>query len=87
MTMKGALVAASVAGMFASAMPLIASADKTANEVKCEGANACKGKGACGGAGHDCAGKNACKGKGVIKTTAADCKAKGGKVAPVAALK
>ena len=87
MTMKGALVAASVAGMFASAMPLIASADKTADEVKCEGANACKGKGACGGAGHDCAGKNACKGKGVIKTTAADCKAKGGKVAAAAATK
>ncbi len=64
MTMKGALVAASVAGLFASAVPLVASADKTADEVKCDGGNACKGKGACSGAGHDCSGKNACKGKG-----------------------
>jgi len=81
MTMKGALVAASVAGLFASALPLVASADKTGDEVKCDGANACKGKGACKGAGHECSGKNGCKGKGFITTTAADCKAKGGKVA------
>jgi hypothetical protein len=87
MNMKGALVAASVAGMFASALPLVASADKTADEVKCDGANACKGKGACSGAGHDCAGKNGCKGKGFIKTTAADCKAKGGKAAAAEAPK
>ena len=81
MTAKGALIAASVAGLFSSAIPLIASADATADQVACEGVNACKGKGACSGAGHDCAGKNACKGKGVIKTSAKDCKAKGGKVA------
>lgn len=79
MTMKGALVAASVAGLFSSALPLVASAEKTGDEVKCEGINACKGKGACNGKDHGCAGHNACKGKGWVKASAADCKAKGGK--------
>lgn len=80
MTAKGVLIAASVAGLFSAATPLIASADATAGDVTCEGINACKGKDACKGASHECAGKNACKGKGWVKTTAADCKAKGGKV-------
>jgi hypothetical protein len=80
MTTKGALVAASVAGLFASSIPLVASADKTADQVRCEGGNACKGQGACSGAGHDCAGKNSCKGKGYIQTTPEGCKKAGGKV-------
>jgi hypothetical protein len=78
MNAKGALLAASVAGLFASAMPLVASADKEGDQIQCEGANACKGQGTCAQAKHDCAGKNACKGQGVIKTSAADCKAKKG---------
>lgn len=82
MTMKGALIAASVAGLFATvAAPVASAADKADDSVMCEGINACKGKGACGGAGHSCAGQNACKGKGVVKTTKKDCDAKGGKVA------
>jgi len=79
MTMKGALIAATVAGLFATAAAPVAQAAD--DSVMCEGINACKGKGACAGAGHDCAGKNACKGKGVMKTTKKDCEAKGGKVA------
>jgi hypothetical protein len=78
MKIKGAVLAASVAGLFASAMPLVASADKAGDEVKCEGINACKGQGACAQAKHDCATKNGCKGQGMVKTTAADCKAKKG---------
>jgi hypothetical protein len=80
MTMKGALVAASVAGLFASAFPLVASADKAADSVKCMGINSCSGKGSCKSANNACAGKNGCKGKGITAATSADCKAKGGTV-------
>lgn len=80
MNMKGALVAATVAGLFASLSPVAASADKKGDEVKCEGVNACKGQGACKGASNACAGHNGCKGQGFVKTTSKDCQAKGGKV-------
>lgn len=80
MTMKGALVAASVAGLFASVVPLAASADKAGDEVKCSGVNACSGKGACSSATNACAGKNGCKGKGWMKMSSKECKKKGGKV-------
>ena len=79
MTMKGALVAASVAGLFASAFPLVASA-KTTDNVKCMGINSCSGKGSGKSANNACAGKNGCKGKGITATTSADCKTKGGTV-------
>ena len=80
MSTKGTLVAAMVAGMFASTVPLMGVA-RAAGDVKCEGANACKGQGACGGGGHGCAGKNECKGKGWIKAKDdKECTAKGGKV-------
>jgi uncharacterized membrane protein len=85
-SMKGAVIAAAVAGIFSAKVALAdhhEAAAEGAKEAKvhCEGINSCKGKGECGGAGHDCAGKNECKGKGWISTTAADCKAKGGTVA------
>ena len=80
MKTKGALIAASVANLFASAAPLVASADKVGESISCEGINACKGKGGCAQKGHDCAGKNACKGLGTVTTTAADCTAKKGKI-------
>jgi hypothetical protein len=82
MTMKDALIAASVAGLFATAAaPTASAADKADDQVMCEGINACKGKGACAHAGNACAGQNACKGKGVVKTSKKECEAKGGKVA------
>jgi hypothetical protein len=82
MTMKGALIAASVAGPLASLGGSVAFAgDKSDEQVTCQGINACKGQGSCAGAGHSCAGKNACKGHGNTKTTADDCKAKGGTIA------
>jgi len=84
-SVKGAVIAAAVAGIFSARLALAADegAAKGASEAKvhCQGVNACKGKGACGGAGHDCAGKNECKGKGWVDSSAADCKAKGGTVA------
>ena len=85
-SMKGAVIAAAVAGIFSARVALAGDeggAAKGAAEAKvhCQGINACKGHGECGGAGHDCAGKNECKGKGWISATAADCKAKGGTVA------
>lgn len=81
-SMKGALIAAAVAGMFLANRAMAADEGKTeAKTVKCEGSNACKGHGACSGAGHDCAGKNACKGHGWEKTSSAkECTDKGGKV-------
>ena len=82
MTMKGAVVAAAVAGLFATVSPLTAQA-KTADgaTVHCAGINACKGQGKCSGGGHGCAGMNSCKGKGWIETTAKECKAKKGTIA------
>jgi hypothetical protein len=80
MTMKGALIAASVAGLFAGASSFAQAADeKDGDQVMCSGINSCKGTGSCAGGGHGCAGKNACKGHGLTKTTKDDCKAKGGK--------
>ena len=80
MTMKGAFVAASVAGLFAAAMPALAQT-KAGGKVHCAGINECKGKGACKSAAGSCKGKNECKGKGWVETTEADCTAKKGTVA------
>lgn len=80
---KGALIAAAVAGLFLTGQAMAAEGDKGGGEaakVKCMGGNECKGKGACAQAGHSCAGENSCKGKGWIMTSEADCKAKGGSV-------
>jgi hypothetical protein len=81
MSIKGAMIAASVAGMFAMGASGLASAgDKKGESVTCAGINSCKGQGSCHGAGHACAGKNGCKGQGNTKTSKEDCMAKGGKV-------
>jgi uncharacterized membrane protein len=80
MTMKGTLIAASVASLFAGASSMAQAADeKAGDQIMCSGINACKGQGACAGAGHSCAGKNGCKGHGMTKTSKDDCKTKGGK--------
>lgn len=80
--LKGALIAAAVAGLFVAGSAMAADDGKSeAKTVKCSGTNACKGHGACAGAGHECAGKNACKGQGWEKTSSAkECMDKGGKV-------
>ena len=81
MSIKGMMIAASVAGMFATGAARVASAaDKKGEEITCSGINSCKGQGSCHGAGHACAGKNGCKGQGNTKTTKAECDAKGGKI-------
>jgi hypothetical protein len=84
-SMKGAVIAAAVAGIFSARIALAEEGATTqgATEAKvhCQGINSCKGHGECGGSGHDCAGKNECKGKGWIETTAANCTAKGGTIA------
>ena len=80
---RGALIALSVATMFAArdvrADDTAKDAPKTDAKVKCSGVNECAGKGSCGGAGNSCAGKNSCKGKGVMDMSAEDCAKKGGK--------
>jgi hypothetical protein len=81
MSIKGMMIAASVAGLFATGAARVASAaDKKGDEITCAGINSCKGQGSCHGAGHACAGKNGCKGQGNTKTTKAECDAKGGKI-------
>jgi len=80
---RGALIAAAVAGLFATGHAFAADTEKgsgDAGKVKCMGGNSCKGKGACATGDHSCAGQNSCKGKGWIETSEADCKAAGGKV-------
>ena len=79
MTIKGAVVASAVAGMFAAAVPAVAHA-KDAGKVKCSGTNSCKGKGACKSATSSCKGMNECKGKGWNEMSSADCTKKGGTV-------
>lgn len=80
MSIKGAMIAASVAGLFAMGASGVASA-KSGEDVMCDGINACKGTSACKGATHACAGQNGCKGQGNTKTTKEQCLAKGGKLA------
>ena len=68
---RGALIALSVATMFAArdvrADDTAKDAPKTDAKVKCSGVN-------------ECAGKNSCKGKGMMDMSAEDCAKKGGKV-------
>jgi hypothetical protein len=81
MSIKGMMIAASVAGMFAMGAAGVASAgEKKGEEINCQGLNACKGQGSCHSASNACAGKNGCKGKGNMKMTKDECLAKGGKV-------
>jgi hypothetical protein len=81
MTIKGAMIAASVAGLFSAGVAGIPVAKAGGEQVSCEGVNACKGKGGCKGANNACAGKNGCKGQGHVMMSKEDCTAKGGKVA------
>jgi hypothetical protein len=81
MTVKGALVASAVAGLFAAATPGVVYA-KDAGKVKCSGINSCKAKGECKSATSSCKGMNDCKGKGWVESTEKDCKAKKGTVVP-----
>jgi hypothetical protein len=84
-TMKGALIATAVAGLFAGS-PALAKGKAKANKaaasvVQCAGINECKGKGACSGADNACKSKNECKGKGWVETKSAkECTDKGGTV-------
>ena len=79
--LKGALIAAAVAGMFvARSVQAQSYRDGLAAKVHCEGANACKGQSSCKSDRNACSGKNDCKGKGWIATSAEECKEKGGEV-------
>jgi hypothetical protein len=80
MTMKGALVAGAVAGLFAAATPAVVKAAGGDAKVHCMGINDCKGKGMCQSATTSCKGQNTCKGKGWVEATEKECTAKKGKV-------
>jgi len=79
MTMKGAFVAAAVAGLFTAGAPAVVKAADN-DKVHCMGINDCKGKGACKSAKSSCKGMNDCKGKGWVDSTEKECKAKKGTV-------
>src|SRR5258708_6759571 len=65
-TKKGVMVAAAVAGLFATVGgPFVKAARAGAGDVACTGVNECKGKGSCKGGENGCKGKNSCKGKGI----------------------
>ena len=83
---KNAFLAASVAGLLVVAGTLATSSSVFADEIKCDGGNACAGQGACGGKNHSCAGLNSCKGQGWIKSTAEDCMKAGGTVSGTPAM-
>jgi hypothetical protein len=79
MTVKGAIVASAVAGLFVAATPAVSHA-KAGGKIKCMGANECKGKGGCKSAKNECKGKNGCKGEGWNEMSEKDCKSKNGTV-------
>lgn len=81
---RGALIATTVAGLFAAATANAADTPSPISaKVKCLGINSCKGKGLCSAPelSHSCAGKNECKGKGWIYAASADeCTSHGGRL-------
>ena len=82
---SGVVIAAAVAGLFATGACSKKSksdtnAGATTEEVGCMGVNSCKGKSACKTAKHSCAGQNSCKGQGWIKASADKCKQLGGRI-------
>lgn len=80
-TMKGAVLAATVAGLFLAGHAIADTTTASSGKVKCEGANECKGKSACKTSANACAGQNGCGGKGWIYTKdETECTAKKGKV-------
>ncbi len=83
-TTKTIIAAAAIAGLYAGALVLKASAATTTVNAKAgtamvkgddKGKDSCKGKDGCKG-GHDCKGKNDCKGKGGCKSGDNGCKGK-----------
>jgi hypothetical protein len=75
----GVVLAAAAASLFLATAAVPSSA--RAEEVKCQGINACKGQSACKSAANSCKGLNACKGQGWLPTaTEYDCLTKGGTV-------
>ncbi|MHB1845678.1 MAG: BufA2 family periplasmic bufferin-type metallophore [Deltaproteobacteria bacterium] len=84
-TLKGAVLAGAVAGLFTGGNALAASKAKKA-DVNCAGINACKGQGSCAGADNSCKAQNSCKGKGWVTVSAKECKAKHGKVVAAKAM-
>ena len=74
----GAAIALAAAGLFASGVPAVASAESGANAGKCFGVNACKGRSSCKTANSSCKGHNACKGKGFVTVSEETCEQLGG---------
>jgi hypothetical protein len=82
--LKGTLIAASVASLFAcnsTEQSKKVEPDPNA-KIQCGGINECKGKSDCHAidGSHSCGTENACQGKGWKSVTAKECEEKGGKV-------
>jgi hypothetical protein len=77
----GATLAATAAAMLLGGSVALVSAPASADNVKCQGINACKGQSACKTASNACKGQNGCKGQGFIEQSSAEaCTAAGGTV-------
>jgi hypothetical protein len=85
-SLKGQLMAAAVASLFATGCASESTAMKkdegmSSATVHCAGINECKGHSACATASSSCAGQNACKGQGWVATDSeSECTGKGGTV-------
>jgi uncharacterized membrane protein len=83
-TIRGAMIASAVAGLFAcggSAPQAAAPSGTTTSAVKCFGINSCKGLGECATATHPCGKHTPGPGQGWLTVPSADeCAARGGKV-------
>lgn len=80
---KGALIAVSVAGLFACGAAKEKKSEPNPNEkIQCAGINECKAKSDCHAAdgSHTCGTLNECKGKGWLSVTAKECQEKNGQV-------
>jgi hypothetical protein len=75
--LTGLAIATAAAGMFATAIPMVAHAEKN---VQCHGVNACSGKSTCKTANSSCKGQNSCKGQGFVEVSKAACEQLGGKI-------
>jgi hypothetical protein len=79
--MTGATLAATAAAMLMGGAISLTGAPASAENVQCQGINACKGQSACKTASNSCKGQNACKGQGWVEQSSAEaCTAAGGTV-------
>jgi uncharacterized membrane protein len=74
-----ATIAIVAAGLFATAVPMTASAGED-SAVHCYGVNVCKGHNDCKTASNACKGQASCKGQGFVSVSEQECEERGGTI-------